>query len=339
MGVNDKLRSKRADFVPPPEVKSAPQASPIRFEGSEHGAVTSGRILMLKQENEALKKENADVRSRPTAIRIDPKLVLPSKFANRHQQSFSGPEFDALVQEIESSGGNIQPIKVRPVGENADTRKYEIIFGHRRHAACLAAGVKVLALVEEMSDSRLFVEMDRENRQRANLKPYEQGVMYKNALDAGLFKNASELSREVGADKSMVSRAIAIATLPGEVLSAFNSPLDIQYRWGDALNAKDPKDLLDRCSLIESLEPAVRGKLSPEAVFQALTSNEVPDFSSGGELRVVRTKAQLFCGNKNAGAHYLRKGDKHVITIDEKLAKSEKVRKILVELSRLLEAD
>lgn len=34
----------------------------------------------------------------------------------------------------------------------------------------------------DVDDQQMFVEMDRENRQRKDLRPYEQGMMYGHAL-------------------------------------------------------------------------------------------------------------------------------------------------------------
>ncbi|MBI3229410.1 MAG: ParB N-terminal domain-containing protein, partial [Burkholderiales bacterium] len=73
------------------------------------------------------------------AKQLDPKLVKPSRWANRHAASFENAKFKSLMAEIESAGGNIQPIKVRPIG--GTTESYEIVFGHRRHQACLQLGL------------------------------------------------------------------------------------------------------------------------------------------------------------------------------------------------------
>jgi ParB family chromosome partitioning protein len=109
--------------------------------------------------------------------KLDPKCVKPSKWANRHDKSFEGPEFAELKSEIESAGGNVQAIKVRPI-PGSSPQEYEIVFGHRRHRACFELDIPVLATIESIDDKELFKEMDRENRLRADLRPYEQGLMY-----------------------------------------------------------------------------------------------------------------------------------------------------------------
>ena len=155
--------------------------------------------------------------------------------------SFAGQEFEDLKRDIAAQGRNVQPIKVRRLNDSSG--KYEIIFGHRRHRACLELGIEVLAtIVEGLDDKHLFIEMDRENRQRKDLRPYEVGCMYAQALDEGLFPSARKLAEDVGIDQSQLTKALALARLPADVLQAFTSPLDLQYRWVADLNEALQRD-------------------------------------------------------------------------------------------------
>lgn len=222
----------------------------------------------LSEENESLRSKLDAFDGAQAARKLDPKCINASKWANRNEGSFHTKEFKTLKDEIESSGGNVQPIKVRPVVGAPGT--YEIVFGHRRHRACLELGIDVLALIEELDDAGLFAQMDRENRQRADLRPYEQGVMYAKALDEGLFSSQRKLAESLGVDVSGAGRLIALARLPSDVLNAFKSPLDIQFDWGPALNAaiqKDPDIVLSRARELSNLSI----KRSAKAVFDTLT--------------------------------------------------------------------
>ncbi|MBK7616962.1 MAG: ParB N-terminal domain-containing protein [Burkholderiales bacterium] len=67
---------------------------------------------------------------------LDPTLVASSKWANRAPESYSGLPYESLKRDIEECGGNVQPIKVRGTAD-----RYEIVFGHRRHRACLELGI------------------------------------------------------------------------------------------------------------------------------------------------------------------------------------------------------
>lgn len=193
-----------------------------------------------QRENERLRDELNQWEGAKATRLLDPKLIGWSAWANRDQANFAGEDFVELKQEIASAGGNVQPIKVR-VAKPGGAHEYEIVFGHRRHRACLELGLPVLAVIDNMGEVDLFVQMDRENRSRKNLSAWEQGMMYLRALDKGLFPSSRKLAEEVGVDLGQVGKAISLAKLPREVIDAFASPLDLQFRW-----AKPLADCLER---------------------------------------------------------------------------------------------
>jgi ParB family chromosome partitioning protein len=231
-------------------------------------------VKSIKQVNEDLFSEGV----LPSG-KLNPKSVVHSKWANRDALSFKGPSWDAFKAEIASSGGNIQPIKVRPVRQAnglPNSTSYEIVFGHRRHRACLELGFDVFALIEDVSDSDLFEQMDRENRQRANLTIYEQGEMYKRALDAGLYPSLRKMTEKLDVALGTASEAIALARLPDAVLDAFESRLDLQRRWAkpltDALQ-KDPDVVLAFAKAIAQ-ERKQGVKVTSEVAFNRLISSK-----------------------------------------------------------------
>lgn len=254
--------------VPAPAPSTRP-TSGIR-SGPAHAIQAMHADAATARENERLKEELKVWETARPARLLDPKKVKPSRWANRHEDSFAAVEFASLKADIESSGGNVQPIKVRPLGQGGD--EFEIVFGHRRHRACLEMSLPVLALVSDLSEHDLFVEMDRENRQRADLRPYEQGEMYRRALDDGLYPSLRKLADALGLSHSNVSRALAIARLPEEVLDAFPSRLEIQYRWCEPLGEALKRDSAAVLSLAVSLrgERTAEEGLSAKGVFDRL---------------------------------------------------------------------
>jgi ParB family chromosome partitioning protein len=216
------------------------------------GAISAALAIdrTLEAENTALKARVKDLQEARIVEMLDPQQIVPSRWANRLEQSFQTAEFQALKDEISAAGRNVQAIKVRRAGQGDDGRqRFEVVFGHRRHRACLELGLPVAAVVEDLDDAALFAEMDRENRQREDLSPWEQGVMYRRALDDGLFPSQRRLSEGLGVNLALVSRAIAMASLPAEVVAAFSSPIEIQYRWTDSLAAalqRDPDGVISR---------------------------------------------------------------------------------------------
>ena len=250
-----------AEAVDPTKSKTAP--------GTMMGFLTAQSSVMV--EAEALKERVKTLEGESPLRKLDPATVKPSRWANRHEASFLTAEFQELKAEIATAGGNVQPVKVRPVrvlnGSTPPTdATYELIFGHRRHRACLDLGIPVLAAIEEASDVSLFEQMERENRGRKNLSAWEQGTMYRKALDDGLYSSLRRLSEGLGVDVSLVSKSVSLARLPEPVVAAFQSPLDIQFRWAAPLAEamqKDPEGTLERARALAE----ARGDLNAAGVF------------------------------------------------------------------------
>lgn len=241
-----------------------------------------GSMLQFMSGQSAAIKEADDLRDRlkefegASPVRLlDPETVHPSRWANRHEASFQGADFVELKAEIGSAGGNVQPIRVRPMRPalNRSTPvdgQYELVYGHRRHRACLELGLQVAALVEDATDQELFEAMERENRGRKNLSAWEQGCMYRRALDEGLYPSLRKLSEALGVDVSLVSKSVALSRLPDAVVETFPSPIDIQFRWAQPLSEalqKDPEGLMERAKVLRQ-QGAV---LTAVQVFERLT--------------------------------------------------------------------
>jgi ParB family chromosome partitioning protein len=110
--------------------------------------------------------------------------------------------------------------------------------------------------------------MERENRHRKNLSPYEQGQMYRRALAEGLFPSMRALAADIGRGSTDVSEAVRIAELPQAVLDAFPSPNDIQFRWAKALADVCQRDPVGAKARARELRT---DRLPAAAVFKALT--------------------------------------------------------------------
>ncbi len=241
MSIKDRLNKKTEGlFVDAKSPKTTTPNAAMR--------TAPGQMLMV---NSLMKENNQKVALMEQRIKefegalpvrlIDSKNIVPSKWANRISESFYTPEFLQLKDDIANSAGNIQPIKVRPLSDSAD--QYEIVFGHRRHRACLELALPVLAFIENVNDQKLFTEMERENRERQDLSPWEQGRMYQQALTDGLFSSLGELSKAIGVDKSNLSKAVRLAQIPNEILKAFPSPLALQFRWAKLIDDAMQSDL------------------------------------------------------------------------------------------------
>ena len=233
-----------------------------------------GQMLAVEGELDALRAQlQAHDGAKPTR-NLDPQRVRPSRWANRHPDAFTGPAFMRLKHDIELAGGNVQPIAVRPL--NSEPGHYEIVFGHRRHRACSDLGLPVLATIDTaaLSDLDLFSAMDRENRERADLSAYEQGAMYRRALDEKLYPSNRRLAEALGVSHTWVANVLQVADLPAPVLDCFGSRLEVQHRHATLIAAaltKHRQVVLARAQALQN-----QGKrLSASAVVAALVSAPV----------------------------------------------------------------
>lgn len=251
-----------------PDVGAAPGAHDLQREpgkpftgvGSVMAAITreaeiSHELVGVQAKLQEANSKLAELDGAVVVRSMDPTTIRRSEWANRVEAEFDTVEFRQLKDEIASAGGNVQPIKVRAVADlggviDGQSPAYEIVFGHRRHQACLELGLPVSAIVvDKMDDRSLFEAMDRENRGRKNLSAWEQGRMYDEAVRKGLYPSLRRLAESLGVNSSDASRAVQLAKLPKELVAAFSTPLDLQVRWAKPLTdamQRDPDGVLTR---------------------------------------------------------------------------------------------
>ena len=241
-----------------------------------------GQIQQVEGEMAALRDKLRQYEGALPTRKMDPKVIRPSRWANRHEASFSTSEFAGLKADIEHAGGNVQPILVRP--QKDEPGQFELVFGHRRHRACLELGIPVLASIwmDALGDAALFAAMDRENRERADLSPYEQGVMYQRALEEQLFPTQRQLAEGLGVSHTWVRKALLVAQLPSAVVECFRSPLEISFRHAEQIHAAMEKDRRNVLKRVERL----RGQGLAGALVVARLLDAKPGFERSERLAV-----------------------------------------------------
>ncbi len=266
----DQTLSARASVVPAerPAV-AARQLGPIAEQANiyaEHVATRAKLYDAAKAEGRLL-------------LEIDPKKIRATEFCNRLERSMlaDDPKFVELVNSIRARG-QMMPIRVRPL-KNALPFEFEIVFGHRRHAACLALeaespdGCKVLAILDtNAADARdLVLKMYYENEDRHDISAYEKGRMFASWLESGLYDSQRELAAAVGFGEAATAKYLAVAALPPQVLTAFGDVRTIPMSWGPTLSQalKNNQSAVLRAAerLAQRKPPA-----APEAVLRTLVA-------------------------------------------------------------------
>ncbi len=143
--------------------------------------------------------------------KLDPRTVIRSQWTDGDDSHYLTVAFERLKRSIEHTGGNVSPIKVRPVHDGRFG--FEIVLGHARHRACLELGLPVAAVVEEMSDLQL-VQQFITHQLFKKWSPWRTGAVMNRAIDHGLFPSLRKAAEQLGMEVTDCWSLIALYRLP-----------------------------------------------------------------------------------------------------------------------------
>jgi ParB family chromosome partitioning protein len=198
--------------------------------------------------------EAARIVKRPT-IRLKPSECSVWSGNARDYALLTEDRLRSLIDSILAEQGNRIPVVVRR--QKGDV-PYELVIGTRRHWAIswLNANhypdIDLIAIIEDIDDEAAFRLADVENREREDISDLERGMNYRAAVERYYEGVQVRMAERLKLSKSTLARYIALTEIPKIVVSAFNSPMDLQVRHGDRL-----------VPLLKT--PATRGKIEEEA--------------------------------------------------------------------------
>jgi ParB/RepB/Spo0J family partition protein len=121
-------------------------------------------------------------------------------------------EMDELRDSIRQRGV-LQPVKLRPVAKDNKGTEYELVWGHRRHRASVAAGLKQIpSMVATMSDEEVCNEQLIENHQRKDIHPLEEADQFR-LLHEKFKRPAEEIGKRIGLSKEYVYARMKLCAL------------------------------------------------------------------------------------------------------------------------------
>jgi ParB family chromosome partitioning protein len=149
--------------------------------------------------------------------------------------------FDAdALRELSASikeHGVLQPILVRPLGEN----RYQLIAGERRWRATREAGIATIpALVEEIDDDTALEISIIENLQREDLSPLEEATMFDRMVHEHGY-SIRRLADKLGKDKGYLENRLRLADAPEEIRELVSLRKDTVSHAYELLKVHDPK--------------------------------------------------------------------------------------------------
>ena len=147
---------------------------------------------------------------------------------------------EAALAELANSireHGVLQPILVRPLGEN----RYQLVAGERRWRASKQAGLtSIQALVEEIDDDTALEIAIIENLQREDLSPLEEATMYDRMIHEHGY-SIRKLADKLGKDKGYLENRLRLADAPEEIRELVSLRKDTLSHAYELLKVLDPK--------------------------------------------------------------------------------------------------
>jgi len=149
-------------------------------------------------------------------ILVDPNECEPWEYANRSEDEMGN--MDELIKSIQDNN-QLQPALVRAHPNPHNGIKYQIIFGRRRHAACLRLSFPFLVIKKDsLTKQEAIACQDAENKFRKNVSHYSNAKLYKKLLDDQTFKTEKELAEKLGISSSSLNDLLSFTKIPADLV-------------------------------------------------------------------------------------------------------------------------
>ncbi|NSZ19524.1 plasmid partitioning protein RepB [Agrobacterium vitis] len=150
-----------------------------------------------------------------TVVELDPAVIDGSFVRDRLEEDPQA--LSELVAAIRDHGQN-SPILLRP--HPKDSRRYMVVFGHRRLKAARALGRPVRAVVKPMADRDHVIAQGQENSARADLSFIEKAVFARQLSALNYDSDSATVMAALSIDRATLSKMLSVANMPDDVLAA-----------------------------------------------------------------------------------------------------------------------
>jgi ParB family chromosome partitioning protein len=213
--------------------------------------------------------------------------IEPSPYQARRQ--FEERELSDLAQSIENYGV-IQPIVIRPVGEN-----YQIVAGERRYRACALLGLRTIpAIVQKMEDERAAAVSLIENLQRRELNYFEEALAYQMLIE-GFGLTQDEVAKRIGKSQSAIANKLRLLKLPEPIRDLISPEIITERHARSLLKLTAPEMQMEVLRQIYERDLNVK---ETEKLVEELSHNNIPRESGlrddGQSVSMVIRDARIF---------------------------------------------
>jgi ParB family chromosome partitioning protein len=149
-------------------------------------------------------------------IYVNPEECESWIYANRQENELG--DIDGLIDSIKTHK-QLQPALIRHHPTPHGDIKYEVIFGRRRHIACLKLGIPFLAIRKQISNIQDAVaSQDAENKLRNDVSNYSNAMLYRRLLADNVFKSEKELADKLKFPTSTLNDLMAYSKIPEDIV-------------------------------------------------------------------------------------------------------------------------
>ena len=172
---------------------------------------------------------------RSTGVKVIPVDRIQSN-PDQPRLAFDESTLEELASSIREHGV-LQPILVRPMGEN----QFQLIAGERRwRASKLAGQATIPALVEDIDDDTALEIAIIENLQREDLSPLDEAAMYDKMIREHGY-SIRRLAEKLGKDKGYLENRLRLADAPVEIRQLVSLRKDTLSHAYELMKVADPR--------------------------------------------------------------------------------------------------
>jgi ParB family chromosome partitioning protein len=189
-----------------------------------------GGTRFLKRSN-ALGDRISGAVEEKTLLWVDPEDCVMWERHNRAYDLLTEEGCRDLIDAIRAQGRQEFPAVVR---RPAAGGPFQVICGARRHFAVSwlrrhgYTQFRYLIEVRDLTDEEAFRLADVENRNRTDISDYERACDYAAAIDAYYGGSQKAMAERLEVSQAWLSRYLALARLPKDVVGAFASVTDLR---------------------------------------------------------------------------------------------------------------
>jgi ParB family transcriptional regulator, chromosome partitioning protein len=240
--ISDTAPTVSATLVEIPETVTAPHKVGSESETENTSQTVSKSLLrqnaptsqvmkrlstIVRDDSHELEDLKALVERGQTVVELDPSLIDESFIRDRME---NGTQSIAdLAHQIESQG-QLVPILVRPHPQQDG--RYQAAYGHRRLKAVASLGMRIRAVVRQLTDVELIVAQGQENNARLDLSFIEK-ARFAAAMKAKKF-NRETIAAALGiSNQSQITWYLQVVErIPATVIDAIGPAPEIgRKRW------------------------------------------------------------------------------------------------------------